>query len=67
MLWLSRPELLGLTTYGPNRLLVKNKIYMHYLKVSEGGPCILEFENGLSMSLIEPKHSIPEVKENTNI
>ena len=65
---LSRPELLGLTTYGPNRLLVKNKIYMHYLKVREGEPCILEFENGLKYGdLIEPKHSIPEVKENTNI
>ena len=44
---MSRPELLGLQTYGPSRLCVKNKVYMHYLKVREGMPCILEFDNGL--------------------
>ena len=45
---LSRPELLNITSYGINRLPVKNKVYLHFLKVRDGGePCILEFDNEL--------------------
>jgi len=44
---LSRPELLHLAKYGPDRLVVENKVYMHFLKVRDGEQCILEFENGL--------------------
>ena len=44
---LSRPEILSLQFYGINRLPVKNKVYLHLLKVREGEPCILCFENNL--------------------
>ena len=42
-----RPEILNLQYYGVNRLPTKNKIYLHLLKVREGEPCILCFENEL--------------------
>lgn len=45
---LSRPELLNIISYGVNRLPVKNKVYLHFLKVRDAGePCILEFDNEL--------------------
>ena len=44
---LHRPEILSLQFYGPNRLPVKNKVYLHLLKVREGEPCIICFENNL--------------------
>ena len=52
---LSRPELLNLQLYGINRLPVKNKVYVHFLKVRDAGePCILEFDNELKYgNLIE--------------
>lgn len=43
-----RPELLNIQQYGPNRLLVKNKVYLHILKNRDAGECtILEFDNDL--------------------
>lgn len=43
-----RPELLNIRQYGPNRLLVKNKVYLHILKNRDAGDAaILEFENDL--------------------
>lgn len=50
-----RPELLNIQQYGPNRLLVKNKVYLHLLKNRDAGECaILEFENDLKYNnLIE--------------
>ena len=52
---LSRPELLNIQSYGVNRLPVKNKVYLHFLKVRDAGePCILEFDNELKYgNLIE--------------
>lgn len=51
---LARPELLGITAYGQRKLPVKNKIYLHFLKVREGELAILEFENDLKYNnLIE--------------
>lgn len=51
---LSRPEILGITAYGPQRLPVQNRIYLHFLKVREGDLAILEFENDLKYNnLIE--------------
>lgn len=51
---LSRPELLNIAAYGVDRLPVKNKIYLHFLKVRDGKPFILEFENELQYgNLIE--------------
>lgn len=44
---LSRPELLNITAYGVDRLPVKDKVYLHFLKVRDGEPFILEFENEL--------------------
>ena len=50
-----RPELLNIQQYGPNRLLVKNKVFLHMLKNRDAGECaILEFENDLKYNnLIE--------------
>lgn len=54
VLILSRPEILGITAYGPQRLPVINKVYIHFLKVREGELAILEFENDLKYNnLIE--------------
>lgn len=44
---LSRPELLNITAYGIDRLPVKDKVYLHFLKVRDGEPFILEFESEL--------------------
>lgn len=50
-----RPELLNIQQYGPNRLPVKNKVYLHILKNRDAGECtILEFDNDLKYNnLIE--------------
>lgn len=47
VLVIHRPEILNLQFYGVNRLPVRNKVYLHLLKVREGEPCILVFENNL--------------------
>ena len=53
---INRPELQNLSSYGIKHLPVKNKVYMHFLKVRDAGePCILEFDNDLKYgNLIEP-------------
>lgn len=55
VLVLHRPEILGITEYGPNHLPTNNKVYIHMLKNRDAGkPCILEFENDLAYNnLIE--------------
>lgn len=61
---LSRPELLNLQFYGINRLPVKNKVYVHFLKVRDAGePCILEFDNELKYgNLIETTYAPEQQK-----
>lgn len=58
---LSRPELLNILSYGVNRLPVKNKVYLHFLKVRDAGePCILEFDNELKYNNLvesEPRNT----------
>ena len=45
-----RPELLNIGAYGPNRLLVKNKVYLHIMKNRDAGECaILELDNDLNL------------------
>lgn len=54
---LSRPELLNITTYGPLKLPVTNKVYLHFLKQREGEIGIIEFDNDLKYNnLIESKN-----------
>lgn len=50
-----RPELLNIQSYGPKRLPVKDKVYLHILKNRDAGECsILEFDNDLKYNnLIE--------------
>jgi replicative DNA helicase len=48
-----RPELLGITVYGPSKLPVTNMIYMHILKIREGEPKILSFINNLKYNSID--------------
>ena len=61
---LHRPETLGIADpeedmtnpssgYGPKRLPVKDRIYIHFLKVREGEPKILSFFNNLKYNSIE--------------
>ena len=53
-----------LAFYGVKRLPVKNKVYLHFLKVRDAGePCILEFDNELKYgNLIETVPSEPQQK-----
>ena len=50
---LHRPQILGITKYGPSKLPVDNLIYVHFLKMREGEPKILVFENNLKYNSIE--------------
>lgn len=53
---LHRPELLVITAYGPQRQLVADMVYLHFLKNREGDLKILRFINDLKYNnLIEPK------------
>jgi len=53
VLVLHRPETIGIEKYGPSKLTVKNRIYMHFLKVREGEPKILKFHNNLKYNSID--------------
>jgi replicative DNA helicase len=57
---LHRPELLNIKAYGRYNKPVKNRIYMHFLKVREGHPKILVFENQLKYNRII---EIDDIKE----
>jgi replicative DNA helicase len=50
---LHRPEIIGITEYGPKKLPVENRIYMHFLKAREGEPKVLSFENNLKYNRID--------------
>ena len=53
---LHRPELLGITEYGPFRQPVKDVVYLHLIKNREGELKILKFINELKYNnLIEPE------------
>ena len=44
-----RPELLNIQSYGPNRLPVRDKVYLNILNNRDAGECsILEFDNDLN-------------------
>lgn len=58
-----RPEVLQLQFYGVNRLPVKNKVYLHLLKVREGEPCILTFENELKYGNLIESNTEPASKK----
>lgn len=47
-----RPEMLGLTTYGPNNWPVEGHIYWHFLKVRDGEPFIAKMQNDLANNRI---------------
>ena len=53
-----RPELLGIKSYGVNNWPVKDKIYLHFLKVREGEPKILSFVNNLKFNRIDEYNPI---------
>lgn len=64
-----RPETLGIQLYGPNRLQVRNKVFMHILKNRDAGECsILEFENDLKYNnLVETVRNNPANSLFTNL
>lgn len=49
---LARPELLGITSYGPQKLPTTDMIYLHFLKVREGKLAILSFVNNLKYNTL---------------
>lgn len=49
---LARPELLGITYYGPQKLPTTDMIYLHFLKVREGKLAILSFVNDLKYNTL---------------
>lgn len=53
LLVLHRPEILGITKYGPKNWDTKDLIYMHFLKVREGEPGIFVFKNNLKYNRID--------------
>lgn len=53
---LHRPEILGITQYGPNNLATTNMVFLHFLKNREGNLMILRFINDLKYNnLKEPE------------
>jgi len=50
---LHRPEMLNISSYGPEGWPVKDLIYMHFLKIREGSPGILVFKNNLKYNRID--------------
>lgn len=64
-----RPETLGIQLYGPNRLQVRNKVFLHILKNRDAGECsILEFENDLKYNnLVETVRNNPANSLFTNL
>ena len=63
---LHRPEILGIERYGLSNWPVKDLIYMHFLKVREGEPKILVFQNNLKYNSIEEYNpsNFKKIKEN---
>jgi replicative DNA helicase len=47
-----RPETLGITAYGPRRLITKDKVYLHVIKNRDGEVGILVFKNDLKYNNI---------------
>ena len=59
---LHRPEILGIDLYGPNGWSAKNLVFMHFLKVREGDPKILVFENHLKHNTLEEANMLNIIK-----
>ena len=59
---LHRPEVLGIDLYGPNSWSAKNLVFMHFLKVREGEPKILVFENHLKHNTLEEANMLNIIK-----
>lgn len=53
VLIIHRPEVLGITTYGPNNLATAGLIYLHFLKNREGSQGVIQFKNNLKFNRIE--------------
>lgn len=56
-----RPEMLGISRYGPSNLPVKETVFMHFLKNREGEVKILKFQNQLKYNnLVESEEEQKE-------
>ena len=58
-----RPETINLEAYGPYRYAVKNKVYVHALKVREGEPAPIRFLNNLKYNRIDEDPVLPTENE----
>lgn len=50
---LHRPEILNISSYGPQNWPVKDLVYLHFLKIREGSPSILVFKNNLKYNRLD--------------
>jgi replicative DNA helicase len=60
-----RPETINLQSYGPNGYAVKNKVYIHAIKVREGEPAPIRFINNLKYNRIDEDPVLPSLNEAT--
>jgi replicative DNA helicase len=58
-----RPETINLMSYGPNGYAVKNKVYIHAIKVREGEPAPIRFINNLKYNRIDEDPVLPSLNE----
>lgn len=58
-----RPETIHLDTYGPYKYAVKNKVYVHAVKLREGDPAPIRFINNLKYNRIDEDPVLPTENE----
>lgn len=58
-----RPETINLQSYGPNGYAVKDKVYIHAIKVREGEPAPIRFINNLKHNRIDEDPVLPSLNE----
>lgn len=61
-----RPEMLGITSYGPDSLPTKDWIYWHYLKVRDGDPLIAKMINDLKHNRVREYQDVSKKKWGTS-
>lgn len=58
-----RPETIHIRSYGPDGYAVKNKVYIHAIKVREGEPAPIRFINNLKYNRIDEDPVLPSLNE----
>lgn len=58
-----RPELLNIQSYGVNNYAVRNKVYIHAIKLRDGEPAPIRFINNLKYNRIDEDSVLPTPNE----